>query len=110
MKKLILLALLLSLNSCFAQKVEQGPLKKVKAWVQEKGDEVDKLQPSDPGITYKVESGAFEADKEYVFWLEVHETNGRTRKASVVKYAMTTAQAQIDQAKAAEEVSNRKIE
>lgn len=110
MKKLILLALLFSLTSCNAQRIEQLPLTKVNAWVQEKGDEIDKLQPSNPEITYAVPAGDFEADKEYVFWLEVHQDKGRTRKAVVVRYAITTAQAQRDQAKAAEELSNRKIE
>lgn len=109
MKRIFLLLLLLSFTACSAQKIDQIPLTKVNAFVQEKGEEVAKLQPSNTRITYSVPTGEFEDEKEYTFWLEVHQTTGRTRKASVVKYAMTTAQAQRDQAQAAKEVSHRKI-
>lgn len=109
MKKLLLIAILFSCFSCSAQKVSLAPLTKVIAYVQEKEGEVVRLQPSSE-ITYKVPDGDFALGKEYVFWLEVIDSgSGRIKRALVVRYAITTGQAQRDQAAASKSLSNRTI-
>ena len=109
MKNLAILLFLSMFSSCGIAQVEQAPLVRVNAYVQEITGDTAKLQPSTPDITYEVAAGYLVAEKECVFWLEVHETTGRTRKATVVGWAYTTGQVQRDQAATAKELSNRKI-
>lgn len=111
MKKLILLiALSFSVTSCVAQKIEQKPLKKVIAYV-DKYEETVRLNPTnDNSVSYLVPDGEYQKNKEYVFWIEIYDCEDcRTVKASVDSFAITTGQAQRDQAEAAKKVSNRKI-
>lgn len=108
MKKILILLSVLCF-SCGSAQVEQVPVTKVIAYVQEINEDTAKLQPSTPDVTYEVAADNLVAEKECVFWLEVHENAGRTRKATVVGWAYTTGQMQRDQAAIARELSNRKI-
>lgn len=110
MKKLLLLFILFSLTGCASAQVDQKPLYRVVAFVQDKGKETARLQPDDSSVSYLVPSGEFENEKEYVFYLEITDCGDcRTRKAIVVDHAITTGQAQRDQEASARELSNRKI-
>ena len=108
MKKIFLLLCFVILSSCAA--AQQPPLKKVIAFVQEKNATTARLHKDGSKYTYIVPAGPFELEKEYVFYVEItgcHDCRARTAK--VIRWSMTTAQAQRDQAKDAEDLKNRKI-
>lgn len=110
MKRIILLLALSCCISCSAQRIEQKPLKRVVAYVDEKDGAVARLSPNDPDITYKVPDGDFVLNKEYVFYLDIQDNQkGRVITATVERYAITTGQAQRDQAQCVKELANRKI-
>lgn len=109
-KCLLILSLFLITGCAASAQTDMKPLKKVVAYV-DKYQGIIRLDPShNSKITYDVPDGDYEHNKEYVFWLDVMDCHDcRTKKAVVVKYAITTQQAQRDQEKCAKELANRKI-
>ena len=105
MKKLLpLIFLILISTSCAGQKIDQLPIYKVVAVVDRIAGDETTLHTS--GVNYYAASiPELVEKKKYVFWIE---KNGRG-KVSIVKFALTTDQAQKDQETAASELSNRKI-
>jgi len=104
MKKVLIILLLLIATSCSGQRIEQAPLYKVVAVVDRIAGDETTLHTS--GVNYYAASiPELVEKKKYVFWIE---KNGRG-KVSIVKFALTTDQAQKDQETAASELSNRKI-
>jgi len=104
MKKVLIILLLLIATSCSGQRIEQAPLYKVVAVVDRIAGDETTLHTS--GVNYYAASiPELVEKKKYVFWIE---KNGRG-KVSIVKFALTTDQAQKDQETASSELSNRKI-
>jgi len=108
--KYFLLLLFFSLFACGSAQVEQKPLYKTNATVQNIFGEVAILQPNDFSISYTVPADSLELNMEYVFWLDITDCHKcKNIKAIVIKKAYTTYQAQRDQAKISKELSNRVI-
>ncbi len=111
MKSLLLLfGLCFCLGGCASAQVEQRPLYKTNATVQNIFGEVAILQPNDFTKNYIVASDSLELHKEYVFWLDIVDCHTcKNIKAIVFRKAFTTYQVQRDQEKISKELSNRKI-
>ena len=110
MKRIILLLALSCCIGCSAQRTEEKPLYKVVAFVDKVDGSVRLDLSHDSSVSYSVPDGEYVHNKEYVFWLDITDCKEcRTRKAVVADYAITTGQAQRDQAAASKELSDRKI-
>ena len=109
MKNILPLLLLFLFTSCGIAQVEQAPLFKTNATVHSIiGDQANLVVSSE--LSFTVPAGTLEANKEYVFWLDVTGCHTcKNRKAIVAGAHYTGGQIQRDQAATAKELSNRKI-
>lgn len=108
--KSLLLLLCFCLFGCASAQVEQRPLYKTNATVQNIFGEVAILQPNDFTKSYTVPVDDLELHKEYVLWLDIIDCHFcKNIQAVVVRKALTTYQAQRDQEKISKELSNRVI-
>ena len=109
MKRILPILLLLLCFGCASAQAEQQPLKKTVATVTDIHSGFATLDGGGKQ-NYRVPAGELELGKWYVFWLEVADCgNCSTAAASVAGYALTTWQAQEDQRKISEKLSNRII-
>lgn len=109
MKKFTLILLTFLFTSCGIAQVGQAPLVKTNATVHTIIGEEAVLTVSSE-LSYTVPAGTLEAEKEYVFWLEVVDCHTcKNRKAVVVAAHYTTGQVQRDQKATSDSLSHRKI-
>lgn len=109
-KLLLLLSLSLCLTSCVSAQVEQVPIyKKVATVTDIIGDRAILSAGRFSNYNVPAEEGLIK-NWEYVFWMEIVDNGDQpTKKAVIVKKALTTGQATKNQDAAAKELSNRRI-